>query len=242
MRTCMNDFPLSPEMLSLLLAVVALLFVLIPIGVLQYAYERLGLSRWTAFLLLILTFLGSYIHIPITRLESREVVGAQVVEHFGMRYVTPPSVETQTTLLAVNIGGAVIPTLLALYLIARRGLVRRGVIATLLVAVLVHWIARPVQGVGITVPVLLPPLMATAVAFVLSLREAPRLAYISGSLGTLIGADLWNLDAITPLGAPVAAIGGAGRFDGIFLTGVLAVLLAAIPRGNDGIGRDRLPG
>jgi uncharacterized membrane protein len=29
------------------------------------------------------------------------------------------------------------------------------------------------------------------------------------------------------LGAPVASIGGAGTFDGIFLTGILAVLLAS---------------
>jgi uncharacterized membrane protein len=31
------------------------------------------------------------------------------------------------------------------------------------------------------------------------------------------------------LGAPVASIGGAGTFDGIFLTGVLAVLLTSFP-------------
>ena len=41
-----------------------------------------------------------------------------------------------------------------------------------------------------------------------------------------IGADLMNLDKIKKLGAPVASIGGAGTFDGIFSTGVLAVLLA----------------
>jgi len=45
-------------------------------------------------------------------------------------------------------------------------------------------------------------------------------------LGTLIGADLTNLDKLSGLGAPVASIGGAGTFDGIFLTGILAVILA----------------
>jgi len=30
------------------------------------------------------------------------------------------------------------------------------------------------------------------------------------------------------IGAPVASIGGAGKFDGIFLTGLIAVLLASI--------------
>jgi uncharacterized membrane protein len=65
-------------------------------------------------------------------------------------------------------------------------------------------------------------------AFVLSREYAPPLAYIGGSMGTLIGADLLNLDKITGLGAPVASIGGAGTFDGIFLTGILAVLLAGV--------------
>jgi uncharacterized membrane protein len=59
------------------------------------------------------------------------------------------------------------------------------------------------------------------------INTAP-LAYISGSMGTLIGADLTNLDKVQGIGAPVASIGGAGTFDGIFLTGILAVLLAGL--------------
>jgi hypothetical protein len=31
------------------------------------------------------------------------------------------------------------------------------------------------------------------------------------------------------LGAPVAPIGGAGTFDGIFVTGILAVIIASLP-------------
>ena len=62
-----------------------------------------------------------------------------------------------------------------------------------------------------------------------SLREqAAPLAYIGGSLGTLIGADLLNLGNIRGLGAPVASIGGAGTFDGIFLIGIVAVLIASL--------------
>jgi len=61
-----------------------------------------------------------------------------------------------------------------------------------------------------------------------TLARGSPLAYIAGSLGTLIGADLTNLDKVRGLGAPVASIGGAGTFDGIFLTGILAVLLASL--------------
>ena len=51
------------------------------------------------------------------------------------------------------------------------------------------------------------------------------IAYAAGTLGTLIGADLTNLRRIRGLGAPIASIGGAGTWDGIFLTGIVAVLL-----------------
>jgi uncharacterized membrane protein len=78
--------------------------------------------------------------------------------------------------------------------------------------------ADPVPGLGIAVPVFMPALVTAVVALLLSRKDAPPLAYIAGGLGTLIGADLTNLDKVRGLGAPVASIGGAGTFDGIFLT------------------------
>jgi uncharacterized membrane protein len=44
----------------------------------------------------------------------------------------------------------------------------------------------------------------------------------------LIGADLLNLRKLQGLGAPIVSIGGAGTFDGIFVTGLMAVLLAGL--------------
>ena len=72
--------------------------------------------------------------------------------------------------------------------------------------------AHPVKGVGIVEPVFMPHLIATAVALLLSRQYAPPLAYIAGSLGTLIGADLLNLGRIQGLDAPVALIGGDRDF------------------------------
>jgi uncharacterized membrane protein len=79
---------------------------------------------------------------------------------------------------------------------------------------------------GIAVPVFIPPAIAAVTALLLSRQSASSLAYICGSLGTLIGADLLNLGKVQELSAPIVSIGGAGRFDGIFMTGILAVLLA----------------
>ncbi len=87
-----------------------------------------------------------------------------------------------------------------------------------------------IPGVGVTVPIFVPPLVTAIVAMLLSREDAAPIAYVSGSLGTLIGADIMNLGDINAIGAPMASIGGAGTFDGIFVTGVLAVLLAGLGR------------
>jgi uncharacterized membrane protein len=128
--------------------------------------------------------------------------------------------------IALNVGGAIIPTLLSLYLLARNDMWVRGIITTAIIAAIVHLMAKPVHGVGIAVPTFVPPVVTALIAR----QHAAVLAYAGGSLGTLIGADLLNLGIVPELGAPVASIGGAGTFDGIFLTGIVAVLLASLSR------------
>ena len=91
-----------------------------------------------------------------------------------------------------------------------------------------HAVARPIKGVGIATPVFIPPFAAAVTAFILSPAHPLTIAYVTGVLGTLIGADLLNLRKIPKLGAPVASIGGAGTFDGVFLTGIIAVLIAGL--------------
>ncbi|MGA7876246.1 MAG: DUF1614 domain-containing protein [Desulfoferrobacter sp.] len=224
----MSYFPIALPFLFILAVLFIFLFVLIEIGILEYAYERIGLDRRHAFLLLLLSLLGSYVNIPVYQLPPEQVHSGEVVVFFGMHYMIPMVREWPGTVIAVNIGGAVVPTLLSLYLIFKNKLFVRGFFAVCIVTIIVHWLAHPVRGLGIAEPIFIPPLVATAVALLLARPNAPALAYIAGSLGTLIGADLLNLGKIQGLGAPVASIGGAGTFDGIFLTGILAVLIASI--------------
>lgn len=211
---------------------VAVLITLIEIGVLSYAFESMGVNRRYMFILLVFCLLGSYINIPVAELAPRHVESGQIVEFFGMRYVVPVVVNWPRTIIAVNVGGAVIPFVLSMYLLVKTGEYGRALLAVGIVTIVVHSLARPVHGVGIAVPTVVPPLITALVAVSLSRRHAAPLAYIAGSLGTLIGADLMNLNKIQGLGAPVASIGGAGKFDGIFLTGLLAVLLAAFLGGH----------
>jgi uncharacterized membrane protein len=226
----MHYLPLAPAFFAILAGIFLILVVLIQIRVLRYAYMTLGISSGAALLLLLGSLVGSYINIPVAHLPNRIVQSGQVVSFFGMRYVVPVAKQWPGTVIAVNVGGAVIPGLLSLYLLGKHEFWLRAAIATAIMAAIAHALATPVQGVGIAVPIFVPPVAAAIVAVVLARNHAAPLAYISGSLGTLIGADLLNLGAVQGLGAPVASIGGAGTFDGIFLTGIMAVLLASFSR------------
>ena len=206
----------------------ALLVALVQIGILQYVFESMGISRRYMLALLLFSLLGSYVNIPIAKLPGHHEELGHLVDFFGIQYVVPYMVDSGATVLAVNLGGAVIPVLLSLYLIVKHDLYGKALVAVAIVTLLVHLMARPVPGVGIAVPILIPPLVTALVALSLSSWNPAPLAYVAGSLGTLIGADLMNLDKVRGLGAPVASIGGAGKFDGIFLTGVVAVLLTSI--------------
>ena len=195
---------------------------------LHHAYTLLGVSSGTALLLLFGSLLGSFFNIPVASLPEQQFLSNQEVVFFGMHYMIPVTEEWPGTVIAVNVGGAVIPAMMSIYLLAVNRLWLRGFLATAAVAFVCHMLAHPVRGLGIAEPVFVPAMTTAVVSWVLARRYAAPLAYISGSLGTLIGADLLNLGKIPGLGAPVASIGGAGTFDGIFLTEIVAVLLASI--------------
>jgi len=224
----MHYLPIAFPFFLLLFFLFIFLLALIEVGVLSYAYQRMGIDRRYVFALLLLSLLGSYINIPVYQLPPEQVASGSEVVFFGMRYVIPVVREWPGTIIAVNLGGAVIPALLSIYLVLKNSLYVKALLGVVAVTLIVHSLAYPVKGLGIAEPIFIPPAAATIVAIILSRESAPALAYISGSLGTLIGADILNLGAIRGLGAPVASIGGAGTFDGIFLTGILAVLLASL--------------
>ena len=221
----MHYLPLAPGFFIIL---VGFFFLVLILRSVRYAYESLGVSSRAAIFLLFGSLLGSVFNIPIAELPPERVMSDQVIDFFGMRYEVPVVSHWAGTVIAVNIGGAVIPTLMSIYLLAKHRLWTKGLLATAIVAVVIHWLANPVPGLGIAVPVFVPVVTTAVVALLLSREDAAPLAYIAGSLGTLIGADLTNLDKVRGLGAPVASIGGAGTFDGIFLTSILAVLIASL--------------
>ncbi len=219
--------PLAMPFLAVGFVAVLVLIAFVQIGIFSYALGRVGISPQAALLVLLGSLAGSFINIPVARLRANVTQLRQMITVFGMRYVIPVVRSAKMT-IAVNVGGALVPTALSAYLIAHDRLGWLAPAAVAVVALFTHAIARPVRGLGIAVPALLPGVFAAAVALLLHPVAVAGLAYVGGTLGTLLGADLLNLHKIRRLGAPVASIGGAGTFDGVFLTGIVAVLLAAI--------------
>jgi uncharacterized membrane protein len=219
-------FPLGlPLLLVGFFVLLVLLFFLIELRILAYAYRKIGVPPRYMLAVLVLTLVGSHFNIPLYTVTVPRLAPQESVTSMGRTYVVPPAVKPGTTLVAINVGGALVPVLVSLYLFFRTRLFVRMLIGTAIVAVVTHAFARIVPGIGIAVPMLIPPLAAALVALILSWRRAPPVAYVAGSMGTLIGADLWNLGRVAELGAPLVSIGGAGTFDGVFLTGIIAGLI-----------------
>lgn len=238
MRRQLFYIPFSLAFLLLLIIFMTFGLSFLFFGVIISAFTKIGFSIGHAFLILILSLLGSGINIPVATLRSdTPVVRDTYVRVFGVAYRVPVRRVTRNeTTIAVNVGGAVIPVLISAYLLMRfpSSLLLAGA-GVLIVSIITYSVARPIRGIGIATPALVPPLAAALAAILLTsvihIPDCPVdqcrvvTAYAGGVLGTLIGADLLNLGKIKNLGAPVASIGGAGTFDGIFLSGFIALLL-----------------
>lgn len=196
------------------------------------ALIKLKLEPTTALLVVLGIFVGSAINIPVKRISRTESMSADPLAVFGLSGWWPMlQRERRETIIAVNVGGCLIPVTLAIYETAH--LVTEGwqPLSGLLFAIFIntmvcYWMARPIEGIGIALPGLLPPVLAAMSALMLVPDQAPPVAFVAGVLGPLIGADLLHLRDIEKIATGIASIGGAGTFDGIVLSGIVAAYLA----------------
>ena len=224
--------PVSLPVLGIITVLFVLIFLLFS-SVIMAAFAKLGIPPGVAYTLFILALVGSFINIPIAEETSYEpVLRVREVRFFGIPYPVPVfDWEERRIIIAINVGGALVPLSIALYEVFRMiylgqfSLLFNTLLAVIIAALFSHAVARPVRGLGIAMPMFLPPLMAVLLGWLLGGSNPNAVAYISGTLGVLIGADLMNWNKIKNLGAPMVSIGGAGTFDGIFLAGIIAVLL-----------------
>lgn len=219
--------PLSFIYLLLLLAIALFLVTLIQVGIISIAFDKLGLSPHAGLLLLIGSLLGSAVNIPVYLRRSRFPDHDAGHSRRSPPWGYPRRAVPGRTLIAVNVGGCLIPVAVSLYLVVVHGLnLFVTALALAVVAAVSYLFSRPIPGLGIGMPLFVAPLASVITALVLDPAHSAPLAYTSGTLGVLIGADLLRLRDIDRLNTPVASIGGAGTFDGIFFTGIIAAILA----------------
>jgi len=207
-----------------LIAVVAFAF----FAVSEVAFERIGFTPLGYALILLATLVGSVVNLPLWSSTKRVAVPAiQEVEVFWVTYRIPIYEEREvSTVVAINVGGALIPIAVSVYLLAAHAyLLPQAILAVMITAILVHLVAKTVEGVGVVTPALLPPIFAALTALIFVSSGTSIVAYIAGTMGTVIGADLLNLRKVYRQGAATVSIGGAGTFDGVFLTGIVAAFL-----------------
>ena len=213
--------------LAIFFLIVLFFIAMIQIEFFEIAFAKLGLTPEGTLFILFGTLLGSGINLPVYTLITKNT--GHLVNSPGQKPVWElfqPAREGKIV-IAINVGGCVIPVGLCLYFISQQLLDPMHLLLVLsAITVIAYKFSRPIPGLGVGMPLFVAPLVSATLALILDPAHAAQLAYISGVLGVLIGADILRLKDITSLGAPVASIGGAGTFDGIFLTGIIAALLA----------------
>ncbi len=238
--------PNHPILLMLYMFILFPLYLMAP-GIFAYFSLLLGvplrLAYFVGVLLFLLSVLLSTVNIVVRVYEAfveEPVLVERYIVFFGIPISVPAIVRRvvrKKVVIAVNVGGALIPIATGTLLIVRESMrdpytIAAAVTCILVVTAVTYAVSRAVPGVGIVSPAFIPPLVAAITAMLVS--RAPTqtvvVAYAGGTLGTLLGADVLRLRKelvkfVKEYGPTVLSIGGAGTFDGIYLSGLLAAIL-----------------
>jgi uncharacterized membrane protein len=216
----------------ILLIGLAIFFPIFLADAMASAFVKLGMSPGFSLAVVIAMFIGGLFNIPLKRVPRVMSVDTAPLGLYGAGRIFPQWFrQSSSTIVAVNVGGCIIPCAIVAYELVR--IAGHGSTALALTAAaaainaaICYRLARPVPNVGVVLPALAPALAAAACAFLFMRELAPPIAFTAGVLGPLVGADLLNLRRMLHGGAGIASIGGAGTFDGIVLSGLIATLLA----------------
>lgn len=212
--------PFSFLLLIIFIALFPILVLLFQLGLTEVISSKLGFPPEFGVFIYFLSLFGSFINIPI---KKEPILWMPSEYEFLRRFLGLPK-EIRYRIIAVNLGGCIIPVLLSIYLL-KFAPIFKVLLGIIVMAILCYFLARPVPGIGITIPMFMPPLLCFLITLILEPGNS-AFAYIVGVLGTLIGADLLHLGKFNRTKAGgIMSIGGAGVFDGIFLVGILSVLL-----------------
>lgn len=201
------------ERFSIGIIVLIIVSIIIYLGLAHRALDRMRLSDREALIVIAAIILGSFINIPLPFLPF-------------------------TT--SINVGGALVPFVLAVYLLVKAGSNKewiRALVGAVATAVIVYIVGslinrgatmEPAGRYAVLDAIYLYPLAGGVVAYIFG--RSRRSAFVAATLGVLM-VDIFHYAWLLRQGAPanyVVSIGGAGAFDTIVLAGIIAVLLAEI--------------
>lgn len=201
--------------------------------VMPRVYQRLGFSPIASIIIVLFlavtSLLLSDVNIPLMIIRLKEY-----------RPNEKKNRETEV-LLTLNVGGALIPLIVSAHILIVLQIgysltLVISAVSVLIVSLIVYRVSRIVEDVGITVPLVIPALAAASTTLILvelthyPLLIAGPLSYVAGTLGTLVGADIYKLREIVMQATRhyVISIGGLGSFDSIYVSGILSTATTII--------------
>jgi len=217
--------PLSVFMLIIVVVLVIISIPLLILGLIGAAFTRLGFSWISALVVVLVMLIGSFVNVPVYRIRR------------DMIRVSPDNASAQVwdTTISLNLGGAVIPVCLSLYMVYKAilltgtSLLFQVCAGITIVAIITFISTRRVVCSGIQVPLLIPGLTALLAGVLLaggSGLSAAVTAFVSGTTGVLLGGNIVNLFRIKDLEVPEVSFGGAGTFGSVFFCCILPALIA----------------
>jgi len=178
---------------------------LIYFGAAHRVLDRLYLTDSTALFVIALLIIGSFFEVTIYR----------------------------DPLLTINVGGAVVPVILSIYVLSRAGSTKewlRTIAAIILTAMAIYGISLLFSDFGhgrdIIDPMYIFAISGGIIAYLLG--RSRRGSFIAGTLGFLFYNLFTFFRALTGSITAQIRLGGGGVFDSIVISGIIAVLLAEL--------------
>jgi len=227
--------PLSVLALILLVALVIVIVPLLFLGLAGAAFTRLGFSWIAALAVVFLMLLGSFVNVPLYRIKRDMIRVDNAAMPFAVAGNPVSSSPVWETVISLNLGGALIPAAVSVYLLYRAIAVAdmtvlQPVAVGIVIVAVIAWMAtRSVPGYGLRAPLFIPGLAAVLCGLLLTGGtglSAGVTAFVAGTAGTLLGAGIGQLPRIRDLDIPEVSIGGTGMFGAVFLACILSALIA----------------
>ena len=211
-------FPLPIILFIILIVLIPVLLIMIQFNVINTAFSNMGLSTLQMVLYFAGVLIFSTINIPVYRKKVSTVI-------YEKNYFPLFKDNIKSAIIAVNVGGAIIPVLMSLKLLSVIH-IPSLIPGIVIVSIVSYFSSKPVKHSGIKIYFILPLIVTVIISYLFcSVEMRSAYAFVSGTWGILMGADIMHLKHIDRLGTGVFSIGGAGVFDSLFFVGIIAAFI-----------------